>query len=89
MCLSLSISNIDLHYNTYTCTHYIVIILTFYNLAIRSKQYSVNDGDPLTFPQPGDLDNTTFTNGTVYVSIPPEVLSDRANGKCTVFKIRM
>ena len=48
---------------------------------MRSKQYSVSDGDPLTFPQPGDLDNTTFTNGTVYVSIPPEVLSDRANGK--------
>lgn len=50
-------------------------------VAIRAKQYAVSRGSALTFPQPGDLDNTSFTGRTASVSIPNELLSERAKSK--------
>ena len=47
-------------------------------LAIRTKQYAVSKGLSLIFPQPGDLDNTSFIDRTAYVSFPIELLSERA-----------
>ena len=50
-------------------------------LAIRTKQYAVSKGLSLIFPQPGDLDNTSFIDRTTYVSFPIKLLSERAKGK--------
>ena len=54
-------------------------------LAIRAKQYAVSKGSSLIFPQPGDLDNTSFIDRTAYVSFPIELLSERAKGKQVVY----
>ena len=53
-------------------------------LAIRTKQYAVSKGLSLIFPQPGDLDNTSFIDRTAYVSFPIKLLSERAKGKQVV-----
>ena len=53
-------------------------------LAIRAKQYAVSKGSALIFPQPGDLDNTSFIDKTARVIIPIELLSERAKGKQVV-----
>ena len=59
-------------------------IFLFMILAIRTKQYAVSKGLSLIFPQPGDLDNTSFIDRTAYVSFPIKLLSERAKGKQVV-----
>jgi hypothetical protein len=52
------------------------------NIALRTKQYRVTDDEPLTFPQPGDLDDTSFVRRKAFVSIPSELLVNRKAGIC-------
>ena len=45
---------------------------------ISTRQYNVTDSETVTFPQPGDLNDTSFTKRKAYVSFPSELISERA-----------
>ncbi len=60
--------------------NHLLLVLYLSLSAIRAKQYSLNTEGALSFPQPGDLDDTDFPSQAAAVSIPAEALAERVNG---------
>ena len=51
-----------------------------FTAALKAEQIVVTGGSPLTLPQADDLQGSAIPRTAAQVTIPPQLLMDRANG---------
>ena len=51
-----------------------------YTAALKAEQVVVTGDSPLTIPQEDDLEGSAIPRTAAKVTIPPQILMDRANG---------